>query len=188
MDAVRAAIRDVPDFPKKGIVFKDLTPVLADPALFGKVIDAFVARWKDQRIARVVSVESRGFLFGAPLAYAIGAGLGIVRKPGKLPYQTVREAYDLEYGQDALELHIDAVTAGERVLVVDDLLATGGTAAAAARLVERQGGVVAGLAFVVELGVLNGRDRLGERDVQALVTFLGSTRTGDACVAPTRGP
>src|SRR5690242_19806863 len=118
MDALRAAIRDVPDFPKKGILFRDLTPILADPSLFRQVIDALAQRWRDQRIARVVSVESRGFLFGAPLAYAIGAGLGIVRKPGKLPYLTVRESYDLEYWQDALELHVDAVGAGERVLIV----------------------------------------------------------------------
>jgi adenine phosphoribosyltransferase len=171
MDAVRAAIRDVPDFPKKGILFKDLTPVLANPALFRQVIDGFAARWRDEGIARIVSVESRGFLFGAPLAYAIDAGLGIVRKPGKLPYQTVRESYDLEYGQDSLELHIDAVNPGERVLIVDDLLATGGTAGAAARLVEQQGGTVAGFAFVVELGFLAGRTRLGERAVQSLVTY-----------------
>jgi adenine phosphoribosyltransferase len=171
MDSLRAAIRDVPDFPKKGILFKDLTPVLAEPALFREVIDAFAARWKAHGFARVVSVESRGFLFGAPLAYAIGAGLGIVRKPGKLPYQTVREAYDLEYGQDALELHVDAVGQGERVLIVDDLLATGGTASAAAKLVTRQGGVIAGFAFVVELAVLQGRERLKGGEVQNLVTY-----------------
>lgn len=171
MDAVRNAIRDVPDFPKRGILFKDLTPVLADPALFREVIDGFAARWRPEKITRIVSVESRGFLFGAPLAYVIGAGLGIVRKPGKLPYQTIRESYDLEYGQDALELHIDAVAPGERVLIVDDLLATGGTAAAAGRLVQRQGGVVAGYAFVVELAVLNGRERLGDAPVHALVTY-----------------
>jgi adenine phosphoribosyltransferase len=171
MDAIRAAIRDVPDFPRKGILFKDLTPVLAEPALFREVIDAFAARWREEGISRIVSVESRGFLFGAPLAYAIDAGLGIVRKPGKLPYQTVRESYDLEYGQDTLELHIDAVRPKERVLIVDDLLATGGTAAAAVRLVERQGGEVAGLAFVVELGFLNGRERLGGREVQSLVSY-----------------
>lgn len=169
MDAVRAAIRDVPDFPRKGIVFKDLTPILGAPALFRQVIDAFVERWRSEGIARIVSVESRGFLFGAPLAYAVGAGLGIVRKPGKLPYQTVRESYDLEYGQDALELHVDAVTSGERVLIVDDLLATGGTAAAAARLVRGQGGTVVGFAFVVELCGLKGRERLNGVPVQALV-------------------
>lgn len=171
MNAIRAAIRDIPDFPKRGILFKDLTPVLADPALFRQVLDGLAARWREEKIARIVSVESRGFLFGAPLAYVIGAGLGIVRKPGKLPYQTLRESYDLEYGQDSLELHIDAVVPGERVLIVDDLLATGGTAAAARRLVQRQGGVVAGFAFVVELAVLNGRERLGDVPVHALVTY-----------------
>ena len=139
LEAVRARIRDVPDFPKKGIVFKDITPVLSDPATFREVIDALVARWKDARISKVVGIESRGFLFAAPLAYALGAGLTIARKPGKLPWETIREVYALEYGEGALDLHLDAVAQGARALIVDDLLATGGTAAAAAELV-RQGG------------------------------------------------
>src|SRR5574341_190828 len=126
-DALRAAIRDVPDFPKKGIVFKDITPVLSDRALFRQVIDALAARWRAERISKVVGIESRGFLFAAPLAYVIGAGLTVVRKPGKLPYRRIREVYALEYGEDSLELHVDAVGPGERVLVMDDLLATGGT-------------------------------------------------------------
>src|SRR5919206_2317094 len=139
MNEVRARIRDVPDFPKKGIVFKDITPVLADPALFARVVDAFVERWRDQRIAKVVGIESRGFLLAAPVAYALRAGLVVVRKPGKLPWRTMREVYSLEYGEDALEMHLDALGPGERVLVVDDVLATGGTAGAVGRLVTRQG-------------------------------------------------
>jgi adenine phosphoribosyltransferase len=171
MDAVRARIRDVPDFPSKGIVFKDITPVLADPALFREVVDAFVARWRDQRISKVVGIESRGFLFAAPLAYAIGAGLTIARKPGKLPWETMREVYALEYGENALELHVDAVGRGERVLVVDDVLATGGTAAAVGRLVARQGGALAGYSFLVELGFLGGAKLLGGEHVHSLLKF-----------------
>jgi adenine phosphoribosyltransferase len=171
MDAVRARIRDVPDFPKKGIVFKDITPVLADPKLFREVVDAFVERWKGERIQKIVGIESRGFLFAAPLAYALGAGLTIVRKPGKLPWDVIREAYALEYGEATLELHIDAVGPGERVLVVDDVLATGGTAEAVGRLVARQGAELVAYSFLVELSFLNGARRLGERRVHALVRF-----------------
>jgi len=175
MDAIEAAlrqtIRDVPDFPKKGIVFKDITPVLADAALYRRVVDSLKSRWEKERIDKVVGIESRGFIFAAPLAYALGAGLAIARKPGKLPYQTIKEVYDLEYGEDGLELHIDAVGPGERVLIVDDLLATGGTAGAVGRLVARQGGDLAGYAFVVELSFLHGARRIGPSKVQALVTF-----------------
>jgi adenine phosphoribosyltransferase len=171
MDAVRAAIRDVPDFPKPGIVFKDITPVLADPALLRQVVDAFVERWKGQRIDRVVGIESRGFLFAAPVAYALGAGLAIARKPGKLPWQVVREVYALEYGEDSLELHIDAVGPGQRVVVVDDVLATGGTAGAVGRLVTKQGAELAGYSFLMELGFLHGARRLGPDKVHALVSF-----------------
>ncbi len=170
-DAIRAKIRDVPDFPKKGIVFKDITPVLADQTLFRQVIDALAARWGPERIHKVVGIESRGFLFAAPLAYAIGAGLTVVRKPGKLPYQKIREVYALEYGEDSLELHVDAVGPGDRVLVMDDLLATGGTAEAVGRLVTRQGAELAGYSFVVELGFLHGARRLGPDKVHALVTY-----------------
>jgi adenine phosphoribosyltransferase len=171
MDAVRAAIRDVPDFPKKGVVFKDITPVLADPKLLRQVVDAFVARWKDQRIDRVVGIESRGFLFAAPVAYALGAGLAIARKPGKLPWQVVREVYALEYGEDALELHVDAVGPGQRVIVLDDVLATGGTADAVGRLVTKQGAELAGYSFLMELGFLHGSRRLGPDKVHSLVQF-----------------
>jgi adenine phosphoribosyltransferase len=171
MDAVRARIRDVPDFPKKGIVFKDITPVLADPALFRQVIDALVARWKGERIAKVIGIESRGFIFAAPLAYALGAGFCIVRKPGKLPWEVIREAYALEYGEASLELHIDAVGPGERVLVVDDVLATGGTAEAVGRLVARQGAELVAYSFLVELSFLNGARRLGPGKVHSLLKF-----------------
>ncbi len=171
MDEVRARIRDVPDFPKKGIVFKDITPVLADAPLFRKVIDAFAERWHGQRVSKVVGIESRGFIFAAPLAYALGAGLVIVRKPGKLPWQTVREVYQLEYGEDALEMHLDAVGPGERVLVVDDVLATGGTAGAVGRLVVRQGAELVGYSFLLELGFLHGARRVGPEKVHALVKY-----------------
>ena len=171
MDAVRARIRDIPDFPKKGIVFKDITPVLADAKLFRQVIDALVARWKDERIDKVVGVESRGFIFAAPLAYAIGAGFSIVRKPGKLPWEVIREAYALEYGEATLELHIDAVGPGERILVVDDVLATGGTAEAVGRLVARQGAELVAYSFLVELSFLHGARRLGPNKVHALLTY-----------------
>jgi adenine phosphoribosyltransferase len=171
MDAVRAAIRDVPDFPKQGVVFKDITPVLADPKLLREVVDAFVARWKDERIDRVVGIESRGFLFAAPVAYALGTGLALARKPGKLPWQVIREVYALEYGEDALELHVDAVEPGQRVVVLDDVLATGGTAAAVGRLVTKQGAELVGYSFLMELGFLHGARRLGPDKVHALVQF-----------------
>lgn len=171
MEAVRARLRDVPDFPKKGIVFKDISPVLADRKLFREVLDAFVARWKDERIDMVVGVESRGFVFAAPLAYAIGAGFTMARKPGKLPWEVVREVYALEYGEAALELHVDAVGPGERVLVVDDVLATGGTAEAVGRLVARQGAELVAYSFLLELSFLHGARRLGPNKVHSLLTF-----------------
>jgi len=171
MDAVRARIRDVPDFPKPGIVFKDITPVLADPVTFRTVIDAFVERWRGERISKVVGIESRGFLFAAPVAYALGAGLTIARKPGKLPWQTIREAYALEYGENVLELHVDAVGPGERVLVLDDVLATGGTADAVGRLVARQGAELVAFSFLVELSFLHGARKLGAQKVHALLTY-----------------
>ena len=171
MDAVRARIRDVPDFPQKGIVFKDITPVLSDRRLFRAVIDAFVARWRHERIDKVVGIESRGFIFGAPLAYALDAGFTIVRKPGKLPWDVIRESYSLEYGENVLELHVDAVGPGDRVLVVDDVLATGGTADAVGRLVARQGGTLVSFSFLVELGFLHGARLLGPERVHSLLTY-----------------
>ena len=171
LDAVRAAIRDVPDFPKPGVVFKDITPVLSDPRLFKQVIDALAERWRGERIDKIIGIESRGFVFAAPLAYVLGTGLTIVRKPGKLPWRTFREAYALEYGEAVLELHEDAFRPGERVLVLDDVLATGGTAEAAGRLVARQRAELAGFSFVVDLTFLGGAARLGQSRVHSLLRY-----------------
>jgi adenine phosphoribosyltransferase len=165
---VARAIRDVPDFPKPGITFKDITPLLADPGLLRDVVRAMQAPFAQAEISHVVAMESRGFLFGVPMALTLGAAFVPVRKPGKLPWKTAREGYALEYGDDALEIHTDALTPGARVLLVDDVLATGGTAAAAARLVERQGGLVVGLSVLMELAFLRGRDALGERRVETV--------------------
>ncbi len=164
-------IRDVPDFPKKGIVFKDITPLLADAKAYREVIDALAERYRGQGITKVVAIESRGFLFGAPLAVQLGAGLVIVRKPGKLPWKSIREEYLLEYGTDTLEMHQEMLTAADKVIVVDDLLATGGTAEAVGRLVTRQGAKVQEFSFVVELAFLSGRKKLGEDKVFSLVRY-----------------
>lgn len=161
-DAIHARLRDVPDFPRPGVLFKDLTPLLADPELFPRVIHALAAPWRTTPVRKVVGVEARGFLFGAPLALALGCGFVPVRKPGKLPARVVTESYGLEYGKDTLELHEDALGPGDRVVVVDDVLATGGTALAAARLVMRLGAEVAGFSFVLTLGALGGEARLAE--------------------------
>ena len=160
---LRRAIRDIPDFPKKGIIFKDITPLLANGALFHKTIDVLAERYRDQKIDAVLGIESRGFILGAALAYRLAAGFAIVRKPGKLPYETRRASYELEYGSDSLEIHSDAVKPGARVLVVDDLLATGGTAAAACELVSALGAEVVECAFLIELAFLKGRQKLGCR-------------------------
>jgi adenine phosphoribosyltransferase len=170
-DRLRATLRDVPDFPSPGILFKDITPVLADPALLRDLIAAMVAPFLGTGVTRVVGVESRGFLFGVPMALALDVPFAPARKPGKLPWRTEREAYALEYRSDVLEMHTDAVGAGDRVLVVDDVLATGGTAAATCRLVERLGAEVAGVSVLVELGFLDGRALLPERAVHAVATF-----------------
>lgn len=171
LEYLRERIRDVVDFPKPGIVFKDITPILEDRVAFRRSIDLLAERFIGRGIDKVVSVESRGFLFGSALAYALGAGMALVRKPGKLPYRTDRESYALEYGEDALELHVDAIRRGERILLVDDLLATGGTAGATARLVERQGGQVQACAVVIELSFLKGRERLAPLPVESLLVY-----------------
>jgi adenine phosphoribosyltransferase len=164
MDQLKAKIRHVPDFPKAGILFYDITTLLQDAAGLRAAIDALSMPFKDQGIDLVVGIESRGFIFGAAVADRIGAGFSPVRKPGKLPSACVRTTYDLEYGSDTLEMHEDAVTSGQRVLIVDDLLATGGTARATTDMVKRLGGHVHALAFLIELVALNGRARLeGER-------------------------
>ena len=169
--SLRETIRDVPDFPTPGIVFKDITPVLADAALFRRATAALAAPYHKTGITHVVAIESRGFIIGAPVAQSLGASFVPVRKPGKLPRATVREDYALEYGTDALEIHEDAVQPGARVLVVDDLLATGGTAAATVRLVRGLGGTVVGLQFLIELAELNGRAQLTGERIDAVLTY-----------------
>ena len=170
-DRLKAAIREVPDFPKPGILFKDVTPVLADARLYAEATAAMAGPWMDAGITHLVAIEARGFLFGAPVAQALGAGLVPVRKPGKLPAPRLREEYALEYGADALEMHSDALPVGARVLVVDDVLATGGTAAAACALVERAGGTVVGVSVFIDLAFLGGRSRLTGRRVEGVVTW-----------------
>jgi len=157
---LRRFIRDVPDFPKPGILFRDVTPLLADPRAFRTAVDALAAPFRGNGVDRVLGIESRGFILGAPVALALGAGLVIVRKAGKLPWRTVSASYDLEYGTDTVEMHVDAVAPGQRVLVVDDLIATGGTAAAAVRLAREAKADLIGCAFLIELKALGGRERL----------------------------
>jgi adenine phosphoribosyltransferase len=169
--SIRSAIRDIPDFPKPGIVFKDITPLLSNGTLFKKTIDLIADRYQDQKIDTVLGVESRGFIVGAALAYRLGAGFSVVRKPGKLPYQTHRASYELEYGTDALEIHIDAIPPQARVVIADDLIATGGTAAATAELVTKLGGTVVECAFVIELGFLNGREKLRPYSVYSVLHY-----------------
>jgi adenine phosphoribosyltransferase len=171
VDELRRTIRDVNNFPKPGIVFKDVTPVLLDVELYGQAVQLMAEPYRDARITRVVSIESRGFLFGAPIALELRAGLVPIRKPGKLPAATQRVEYALEYGTDALEMHYDAVQPGDRVLVVDDVLATGGTASAAAQLVGATGAAVSGFTFLIELDFLKGRQRLQGRRVEALLHY-----------------
>ena len=171
LDELKRAIRDVNNFPKPGIVFKDVTPLLLDATLFGEAVKLMAEPYRDGRINRVVSIESRGFLFGAPLALELGAGLVPIRKPGKLPAATERVEYALEYGTDVLEMHHDAVQPGDRVLIVDDVLATGGTANAAAQLVGATGASAAGFSFLIELDFLKGRQRLQGRRVEALLHY-----------------
>ncbi len=168
---LRALVRDVPDFPHQGIVFKDLMPLIADPEGFHHSID-LLAEWSRPRQPDIVlGAEARGFIFGGALAYELECGFVPARKPGKLPWHTVDATYDLEYGSDRLEIHADAIREGARVIVLDDVLATGGTARAKIELVEHLGGVVVGALFVVELGFLNGRERLADYDMHALITY-----------------
>jgi len=162
-------VRDIPGFPKEGIIFKDITTLLQDAKALAATVDMIASEYKDKRIDVVLSVEARGFIFGAAVAYKMGLGMVPVRKKGKLPGKTHSVTYDLEYGQDTLEIHQDAFTKGARVLIVDDLLATGGTVSAVAGLVEKMGGVVAGLAFVIELLPLKGRERLKGYPVTSLI-------------------
>jgi adenine phosphoribosyltransferase len=166
-------IRDIPDFPKPGIVFKDITPVLQDPAAFAEVIERMTAECREWNPTVIAGIESRGFIFGAPIALALNLPFVLVRKLGKLPADTLKEEYSLEYGTNTVEMHRDAVSSGDRVAIVDDLLATGGTAAAAARLTEALGGSVAGYAFLVELSFLNGRAILADAPISSLIDVSG---------------
>ncbi|MGF1655386.1 MAG: adenine phosphoribosyltransferase [Verrucomicrobiales bacterium] len=169
VEILRQAIRDVPDFPKPGIVFKDITPLLAQPEAFQAAVDLIAEQCVAMKAQKVLGIDARGFLFGAAAAYKLGLGLIIARKKGKLPYKTEGVSYSLEYGEATIEMHVDSVEPGERVVLIDDLLATGGTARAALDLVERLGGQPVGALFVVELGFLNGRQVLGDTPV---VSFL----------------
>lgn len=165
------SIRSIRDFPKRGIVFRDITTLLKDRSAFARAIDLLYDRYKGAKVDKVVSIESRGFILGAPLAYKLGAGFVPIRKPGKLPAETLRQEYALEYGADAIEIHKDGITPGERVLLHDDLLATGGTIAAACELVERLGGTIVGLSFLIELTFLAPRKKLAGRDVFSLIQY-----------------
>jgi adenine phosphoribosyltransferase len=171
LDAVKALIRDVPDFPKPGIMFKDITPMLGDGAAFGAAVDLLAEAIARHKPEALVGIESRGFIFGAPVARQLGIGFVPVRKPGKLPHRTRRVEYALEYGTDALEMHHDALASGVRVVIIDDVLATGGTAAAAGRLVGDAGGHLVGFAFAIELAFLDGRKRLSGQPVDALISY-----------------
>ncbi|RPI27188.1 MAG: adenine phosphoribosyltransferase [Acidobacteria bacterium] len=171
MDQLKLKIREIPDFPKPGILFYDVTTLLKDPQGLRQVIEILTAKYIGKGIQKVVGIEARGFILGSPLAYNLGAGFVPVRKPGKLPGPTFRASYDLEYGKDCLEIHRDAIEPGEKVLIVDDLMATGGTATATARLIEQMRGELVGLAFLVELDFLHGRKHLDGRDIFSILKY-----------------
>jgi adenine phosphoribosyltransferase len=162
-------IRDIPDFPKEGVLFKDITPLLADPAAFHETIDRLAEGYASEGVTKVLGAEARGFILGGALAYRLGAGFVPARKPGKLPWNTTKATYDLEYGTDTLEMHEDAITTADVVLIIDDVLATGGTAAAKAELVRSTGATVAGFAFLMELDFLHGREKLGDMRIVSLI-------------------
>lgn len=169
--ALASAIRSVPDFPKKGIIFRDITTLLKDKDMYRLYVDILYERYKNHRIDKIVGVESRGFIGGGALAYRLGAGFVPIRKPGKLPAEKIRKEYQLEYGTDAVEIHRDAIAKGERILLHDDLLATGGTIEAACKLVEQLGGNIIGLSFLIELSFLQPRKRLSQYDIFSLVSY-----------------
>jgi adenine phosphoribosyltransferase len=171
VEQIKDLIRDVPDFPEPGIVFKDITPVLSDPIAYSTIVDLIVVHFGRGNVDKVVGIEARGFLLAAPVAYHFGAGIIPVRKAGKLPFETIGEEYELEYGTASLEIHRDAVRPGERVLIVDDVLATGGTAKAAASLVQQIGGKVCGIACLIELDFLHGRDKVADHELFTLIHY-----------------
>ncbi len=168
---LKTKIRDIPDFPKEGILFRDITTLLKDKDSFNRVINRFTAFYKDEGINKVVGIESRGFIFGAPLAHQLNAGFIPIRKPGKLPSDVYEAKYELEYGTDTLAIHQDAISPGEKVLIVDDLLATGGTMSAAVDLIKQLGGTIVGIAFLIELAGLKGRDKLNGQNILSLITY-----------------
>ena len=168
---ISSFIRDIPDFPKEGILFKDITPLLANAEAFDASIEAFAAKFKDQKIDKIAGMESRGFLFGTPLAQKLGVGFIPIRKPGKLPAETISQSYQLEYGEDSLEVHKDAITPSERVLIIDDLLATGGTAEATGKMIEVLGGKIIAFAFLIELEALNGRKKIENYSIFSLLKY-----------------
>ncbi len=168
---LKKKVRDIPDFPKKGIIFRDITTLLKDSRAFETAIDEFCVYFAKKKITKVAVIESRGFIFGGPIALSLGVGIIPIRKKGKLPYKTVGQRYKLEYGWDSLEIHQDALTKRDRVVIIDDLLATGGTAAAAAKLVEKLGASVASIGFLIELGYLEGRKKLKDYDVKTLISY-----------------
>ena len=171
MQELQKKIRDVPNFPKEGILFKDITPLLADGDAFKQAIDVIAEQWAHKQIDVIVGIEARGFIFASALAYKLGIGVVIVRKPGKLPYKTHAVTYELEYGTDSLEIHQDAIKPGQNVLIVDDVLATGGTVKAVADLLQKFDATLAGIAFLAELAFLNGREKLQEYEMTTLMTF-----------------
>jgi adenine phosphoribosyltransferase len=170
-ELLRSRVRDVPDFPRPGVVFKDITPLLADPVTLSRVIDEIVVELGRGTVDKVVGIEARGFIVAAPVAYHMAAGFVPIRKKGKLPWQTESQSYELEYGEETIEIHKDAIARGERVAIVDDVLATGGTAAAAAHLVERLGGTVVSMAFLIELAFLKGREKLAGYEIVSLLQY-----------------
>ena len=170
-ESLKATIREIPDWPKPGILFYDITTLLKQGNCFAQAIDALTEPFKDKKIDVVLGMEARGFIFAPTVAYALGAGFVPVRKPGKLPAEKIQVSYELEYGTDSLEIHKDAVIPGQRVLIVDDLIATGGTAKAVAEMMESMGAIVVGLAFMVELSFLNGRDKIGGYDIHSLLKY-----------------
>ena len=171
IEKLKAAIRDIPDFPKPGIIFKDITPILSDPALFRSAVDLLADRHRDKNIHKIVAIDARGFLFGGAMCDRLGMGLVPIRKKDKLPYQTYEETYDLEYGSATLAVHQDAFVQGERVVLVDDLLATGGTAAASVKLIEQAGAEIVEIDFLMELTFLNGREKLAGYEIFAPIAF-----------------
>ena len=171
IDNVKSAIRDIPDFPQKGVIFKDITPVLANPVLFKAAVDVLAERHLKGKIDKVAAVDARGFIFGAAMAMKLKAGFIPVRKKGKLPYKTIEQSYDLEYGSATICMHVDAIKPGETILIVDDLLATGGTAAATAAMIEKLGGKIVELAFLIELAFLKGRAKLANYPVFSAIVF-----------------